>query len=362
MFEYIRPQRFEPHSPDLTQASRELLKAAERDAGEIVAAARADVQRRVLKAQQELLALNAQVRTTINRFEGGRNGSLLEGSLVLREARRELEALSAERRPMNVVATETKPAPAAPARPMLSPYEMDNPRIRVKVPARAARTVKAVPAASMLLVVGLATAVWGWSHGWRIELTPPAQQAAAAASDEAAAGSSDAGATGMIGRTATPNAEKRAPDRPRSSGDRSESPTLPRVPEVSAIAPSASIPTAAGRQELLGAADRWLDAYYVKDSARLSALSAPTMTLSDERTAEEKLPGGLTGVRRTLSDATVQVFGADAIVTAKLSERDGSGRESSGFISQMWTRRSGAWQVTDVRIVSAAAVARAFRR
>jgi hypothetical protein len=28
----------------------------------------------------------------------------------------------------------------------------------------------------------------------------------------------------------------------------------------------------------------------------------------------------------------------------------------------MWTRRGGAWQVTDVRIVSAAAVARAFRR
>jgi len=95
----------------------------------------------------------------------------------------------------------------------------------------------------------------------------------------------------------------------------------------------------------------------------MGALSTSSVTVTDERTTDERLPAGLTGVRRTLGDANVQVFGADAILTAKVIERaEGDGRESAGFISQMWTRRGGVWQVTDVRIVSAAAVARAFRR
>ena len=96
----------------------------------------------------------------------------------------------------------------------------------------------------------------------------------------------------------------------------------------------------------------------------MGALSTTSMTISDERKPEERLPAGLTSVRRSLSDPNVQVFGTDAIITAKVTERvEGpGGHTSAGFISQMWTRRAGVWQVTDVRIVSAAAVERAFKR
>jgi len=364
MLEQIRPRRFESQTPGLTHASIELLKAAERDAGEIVASARGDVQRIVLKAQQELLALNAQVRTTINRFEGGREGGLIEGSLVLREARRELEALSAEPRPLNVVPAESAgQASLAPRRPTLSPYEMDNARVRVKLPARIARAAKAVPLVSAILVVGLAVGIWGWSHGWRI-MTMPGSEPTVSATPENPAPPDDRAseATGMIGRTPANAGAVRVPDRPRPPVDdaKSSRPSAPPATKQFAAAPSGA--SGAARDELIGVAERWLDAYYLKDSSRLAALSTPTMTLSDERTPDDRLPAGLAGVRRSLSDATVQVFGSDAILTAKLSERDAGGRESSGFISQMWTRRGGAWQVTDVRIVSAAAVARAFRR
>ena len=368
-------RRVEPRSPDATPASEALLAAAERDAGEIVASARAEVQRTILRAQQELLALNAQVRTTLERLDGrderreqGRAGSgRFAASRVLTEAHAQLDALSIDARPTGVVVAHpaTQVTLAAPA-VALSPYEKDNARVRVTVPFCAARRLRAVPAVAIALAAALMVAGgWAWTRG----SLPPARSTEVRPTSESpsdnvrkADGPNEPSseATGMIDRTAK-NARGEKPDR-AAAAQRAPVPPTESPAQMKSI-PAAQSTSPAARQELLIATERWLDAYYLQDAGRMAAISTPAVTLSDERTSDERLPRGLSGVRRTLSDATVQVFGTDAILTAKINERsDVSGQESASFISQMWTRRGGVWQVTDVRIVSAAAVARAFKR
>jgi hypothetical protein len=118
--------------------------------------------------------------------------------------------------------------------------------------------------------------------------------------------------------------------------------------------------------EIVRAAERWLDAYYRQDRNAMAAFSDEPVSVSDERTGKERLPQGLAGVRRSLEDVNLQVFGENAIFTAKLTERwenIGVARMamSDSFVSQIWTRRAGTWRLTDVRIVSASTLNRTFR-
>jgi hypothetical protein len=112
-------------------------------------------------------------------------------------------------------------------------------------------------------------------------------------------------------------------------------------------------------------ASRWLDAYYRQDRATMTSIS-PQATVSDQRGEKERLPGGLSGVRRSLDDVRVQVAGSEVLLTARMTERmentaAGQMAQAVSFISQMWTQRNGNWQLTDVRIMSAAAIARSLR-
>ena len=91
------------------------------------------------------------------------------------------------------------------------------------------------------------------------------------------------------------------------------------------------------------------------------------VNVSDDRAEKEKLPRGLAGVRRSLDDVSVQVFGSEAMLTAKMTERmddvaAGRMAEAVSFVSHMWTQKNGSWQLYDVRIVSAAALSRAVTR
>ena len=331
------------------------------------------MQRTVLKAQQELLALNAQVRTTMDGLEGSRRTGRwddgegpLASSMVLRDARAELEALSGDPSTAAVVVTDHRvPVLSASMRPTLSPYEIDNAnaRVRLKVPARAARTVRLAPIIAIVLASAIGVGTWGWANGWRLRIVKTAPPASTEPADVIATNAPAAETTGMTGRSAGTHAGSNAgtgkPARGRPAHEAGVAAAAGSAFARPAPAPDNTSPAA--RQDVVTAAERWLDAYYRQDAGRLATLSTASVTLSDERSADERLPPGQSGVRRTLSDPTVQVFGTDAILTAKILERSGE-RESSSFISQMWTRRAGVWQVTDVRIVSAAAVQRAFKR
>ena len=113
-------------------------------------------------------------------------------------------------------------------------------------------------------------------------------------------------------------------------------------------------------------ASRWLDAYYRQDRATMASIS-PQTTVSDQRAERERLPGGLNGVRRSLDEVRVQFAGSEVLLTARMTERmenvaAGQMSQAVSFVSQMWTQRNGNWQLMDVRLMSAAAIAQSLRR
>ena len=93
---------------------------------------------------------------------------------------------------------------------------------------------------------------------------------------------------------------------------------------------------------------------------------SPQATVSDDRAEKERLPRGLTGVRRTLDEVRFQAAGTEMMFTARMTERmenaaAGQMAQAVTFVSQMWTRRNGTWQLRDVRLMSASAIARSLR-
>ena len=97
----------------------------------------------------------------------------------------------------------------------------------------------------------------------------------------------------------------------------------------------------------------------------MSAL-APQANLSDDRGAKEKLPNGLNGVRRSFEDVNFNVFGSEAQLTAKMTERmdnaaAGQMAQAVSYIAYTWTQRNDAWQLLDIHIVSASALSRGFK-
>ena len=102
-------------------------------------------------------------------------------------------------------------------------------------------------------------------------------------------------------------------------------------------------------------AQRWLDAYNRRDAGGMQAVAVRNMKVSDQRPAAERLPSTAEGVRRTLENVSFQFVGETAIMTARLTEQGNVGGRSPHFlswISMMWIRESGQWQLMDVQILS----------
>ena len=99
----------------------------------------------------------------------------------------------------------------------------------------------------------------------------------------------------------------------------------------------------------------------------MTSISAQ-VNVTDDRGDKERLPKGLSGVRRTLEDVNVQVVNNnEAMLTARMTERmenvaAGQSAQAVSFISHMWTQRNGTWQLHDVRIMSASTLQRALPR
>jgi hypothetical protein len=225
----------------------------------------------------------------------------------------------------------------------------------------------------------------------RVERTPPAPVAAAPRNPPAPVAQAPTRRPGPASATPAPSAAVAALPPTRVS----EQPRLTEQPPIAAAPPpapapsanpSASAPLAARpatasverppltpppasppsvQDVLTRDASRWLDAYYRQDRATMSSIS-PQATVSDNRGEKERMPRGLTGVRRTLDEVRFQAAGTEMILTARMTERmdnaaAGQMAQAVSFVSQMWTQRNGAWQLMDVRIMSASAIARSLR-
>jgi hypothetical protein len=139
-----------------------------------------------------------------------------------------------------------------------------------------------------------------------------------------------------------------------------------QAPSSTPVLPPPAVEARPIRDQLLGSTERWLTAYYRRDRETMAALSTPQLSVSDERTERDRLPPGVSGMRPVLDNVQVQAFGDSAILSAQMTERAedlASGRtmESISFVSLVWTRRSGTWQVEDVRVVAEARLKGIFR-
>ena len=121
---------------------------------------------------------------------------------------------------------------------------------------------------------------------------------------------------------------------------------------------------AALQDALTGSTARWLDAYQRQDRATMLAI-APQANVADDRSDKERLPRGMTGIKRSIEDVNLQVVPSGAMLTARMTERmETAGQMASAvsYISHMWEQqRNGSWQLIDVRIVSASSLSQKLR-
>jgi hypothetical protein len=155
------------------------------------------------------------------------------------------------------------------------------------------------------------------------------------------------------------------PSNPPAGAQLSARPATAAVERPPLVSPAATAP-ASLQETLTRTTSRWLDAYYRQDRATMTSI-APQVTLTDDRPSKERLPQGLTGVRRTLEEVNFQrASDDDAMLTARMTERmdnaaAGQMAQAVSFVALMFSQRNGTWQLHNVRIVSASTLARSMR-
>jgi hypothetical protein len=336
---FDEPVREPKRSCDRRSVSDGLLAVAERDAAEIVASARVEIARTILKARHELVVLTSQLeagieltREPVDQISPGRQAAsdarrdLLQ---VLHEARPDLGALSSAVRMIGF----KPPITAAHAGGLGQLRRLSVEFHRGSLSSRSVAV--AVAFCGLILTLGI----------WVGRSTPNGQL-----ETPLSASVRTAGLTGGPTDSGAPRGTSSPPARDDGAAD---------------DAVGAAAATGAPRADILRAAEHWLAAYYAKDLTSISVLSVSEVAIEDGRGPDERLPSGLDRIVRMLDEPNVQVFGSEALLTAKMIERPtggGSRGEVVSFISQMWTRREGGWRLTQARLASAAGLQRAFTR
>jgi len=104
-------------------------------------------------------------------------------------------------------------------------------------------------------------------------------------------------------------------------------------------------------EQILAADRQWFDAYYRGDQAAMGRLTTTGFALADARGAAQKARPG-SPPHRVLQDVRVDVHGDGAVLSGRMIERGGEGREHESFLSEVWVRREGRWRLLGVRLAS----------
>ena len=294
----------------------DLIDAASRESEAIVEAAATDIRRAIARARQELEVVNGQLRATLHPPDSEdplRPQRLAPGLLAACD---ELEALISE------VAAPAPPRSALEIWRSVGVERRSRPRAR-----RLSRGFLILLSIFQIAAI-VTTAMWV-SGSSSTALAPPR-------------------AVPPVGGpvSAVPPASISEPK-----------------PAVRALAatPTPTAPTR-GENDVGGAAARWLDGYFSGDAAKLATAAAAAASVSDERGDHDRPPPSLQSVQRTVTRPNVRVYNDAAVVTASVTERAPTGVEWVSYVSQLWTRRAGAWHLDEARIVSASALTRALRQ
>ncbi len=275
--------------------------------------------------------------------------------------------------------------------PRLEAQDRDTTELALEEPGRSTTFVRAIAGTLVVIAVFVVVGTVWWMRGSQSRDVPgrgasSVSLPAAALPPAAPQLSSAAPATAPAAAGVIENAEKSpnvavstGPTVGRGGDERSsqtaESSQQKRLADSSSVAapavapPSGSAPgvgrpapgpkptvvetTSDAAPELTAAAERWLDAYYHQDSARLTSVAARGMKISDQRTTVERPPPG-GALRRSLERVNFQFVGETAILTARMTERtDATDQERQyvSWVSQAWIREAGQWRVMEVRII-----------
>lgn len=326
-------RRYRDRANDLRRLRSDLMAAAERESDEIVAAAATDIRRVILKAHSDLSQLATQVRAAVADVERVAAVSLppvpnpppAAGEPRPWDVRgASVRARAAERAQLPDAELVVQRADPAADNPVFGAEAMP-----IEATGRGTRPFRTILLAVMAAGLAVVTGTGLWLSWAPPDGTPPlADTEMTGSRQEGAAAVVETAPIGLIGAA------------PSTSADPAVDPA---------------------QTELTAAAERWLDAYYANDPVRLASFSPLDVSVTDARATDERLPPGFLQVERILLPR-VQVYGAAAILTARLSERPPAGApEVVSFLSQTWTRRDGQWHLNDVRIVSAARLEEKFR-
>ena len=115
-------------------------------------------------------------------------------------------------------------------------------------------------------------------------------------------------------------------------------------------------------QEILQIDRQWFDSFYRGDQAAMARLTAPGFEIVDTRTPAEQ--GWATGAppERLLTHVRIDVHGDGAVLSARMTERqatNGTPRTRESYISEVWVRRGGFWQLLGLRMASGSEVQQA---
>lgn len=165
----------------------------------------------------------------------------------------------------------------------------------------------------------------------------------------------------------------RAAREPAASRGRAAARTAKPAPPAAAATTGAGSPRAVGtsvplgspprraardadgvEQQILAVDRQWFEAYYRGDQPNMTRLSAEGFAMADARgTGRKALPGS--APERVLHDVRVDVHGDGAVLSGRMIERVGRGpgaREHESFLSEVWVRRDGRWQLLGIRLAS----------
>jgi hypothetical protein len=128
-----------------------------------------------------------------------------------------------------------------------------------------------------------------------------------------------------------------------------------------ALSPGGPASTRSDEEQILAIDRQWFDSFYRGDRIAMSRLSAPGFELADSRSDAERIARSVTP-QRTLADVRVDVHGEGAVLSGRMIERfskNGQTQDRESFVSEVWVKRDGRWQLLGIRLASGTEVRRA---
>lgn len=131
--------------------------------------------------------------------------------------------------------------------------------------------------------------------------------------------------------------------------------TTPPAPAPAQNAAAGAAAVSETIRVLTDTAQRWMLAYYRRDMTAMRAFATPEFNISDDRTAGERPPAGLSQIRLVLEQVTCQVVGTSVVLTGRMTEQASTGDDRTPYmswISQTWIKADEEWRLVDARVVA----------